>query len=179
MLVVNSHNEWDQLEEVIVGRVENAVFPPYHNCLKSVIPDYLIPKEFSNSTEPIAYPQEMIEAANQELNEFIQIFKSADVKVRRPDIVDFGRVKTMEHWKTSGFCIACPRDSLLVIGNQIIESPMSWPSRYFEMEAYKSLLLEYFENGAGWVSAPKPVLSHKSFDQNYTVPGINDGLYKK
>ena len=27
---VNSHNEWDTLEEVIVGRVDNAITPEYH-----------------------------------------------------------------------------------------------------------------------------------------------------
>ena len=27
---VNSWNEWDPLEEVIVGRLDGAVVPPYH-----------------------------------------------------------------------------------------------------------------------------------------------------
>ena len=28
--IVNSHNEWDLLEEVVVGRIEGSVFPPRH-----------------------------------------------------------------------------------------------------------------------------------------------------
>ena len=30
---VNSHNEWDPLEEAIVGVVDGATFPPYHITL--------------------------------------------------------------------------------------------------------------------------------------------------
>ena len=32
--VVNSHNEWDPLEEVIVGQVEGAHVPNFHSAVK-------------------------------------------------------------------------------------------------------------------------------------------------
>jgi len=31
--VVNSHNEWDTLQEVIVGRIEGAAVPPIEPAL--------------------------------------------------------------------------------------------------------------------------------------------------
>lgn len=37
-LVVNSHNEFDPLEEVIVGRVEGATLPEWHVAGKAVWP---------------------------------------------------------------------------------------------------------------------------------------------
>ncbi len=36
---VNSHNEWDTLEEVIVGRVDHATIPEWHVSGKAVWPD--------------------------------------------------------------------------------------------------------------------------------------------
>ena len=51
-----------------------------------------------------------------------------------------------------------PRDVLLIVGDQIIEAPMGWRSRYFEHHAYKSLCKEYFRGGARWISAPRPEL---------------------
>lgn len=36
--IVNSHTEWDPLEEVIVGRVEGATIPEWHVSGKAVWP---------------------------------------------------------------------------------------------------------------------------------------------
>ena len=38
-MVVNSHNEFDPLEEVIVGRVEGATIPEWHVSGKAVWPE--------------------------------------------------------------------------------------------------------------------------------------------
>jgi glycine amidinotransferase len=35
---VNSHNEWDPLEEVLVGRLEGATIPPGHPVVTCNIP---------------------------------------------------------------------------------------------------------------------------------------------
>jgi glycine amidinotransferase len=36
--VVNSFTEWDLLEEVIVGRLDGAVIPPWHITVKATMP---------------------------------------------------------------------------------------------------------------------------------------------
>ena len=41
-----------------------------------------------------------------------------------------------------------PEDALLVIGDQIIEAPMGWRSRYHENLADKDLCKEYFNSRA-------------------------------
>ena len=38
---VNSYNEWDPLEEVIVGSLDNAMFPPNHLSVNATIPQSL------------------------------------------------------------------------------------------------------------------------------------------
>ena len=57
-----------------------------------------------------------------------------------------------------------PRDLLLVIGNEIIEAPMAWRSRFFEYRAYRSLIKEYFAKGAKWTAAPKPTMCDELYD---------------
>jgi glycine amidinotransferase len=65
-------------------------------------------------------------------------------------------VKTPDWEAPGGHASACPRDCLLVIGDEIIEAPMAQRARYFEFRAYRELLADYFRAGARWTAAPKP-----------------------
>ena len=58
---------------------------------------------------------------------------------------------------------AMPHDIIIVIGDEIIEAPMAWRSRFFEYRAYRSLLKEYFQQGAKWTTAPKPTMNDKLY----------------
>ena len=60
---------------------------------------------------------------------------------------------------------AMPRDILLVVGEEIIEAPMSWRSRFFEYRAYRDLMKEYFHAGATWTVAPKGLMEDELYDQ--------------
>ena len=53
----------------------------------------------------------------------------------------------------------------MVIGNEIIESPMAWRSRFFEYRAYRKLMTEYFKKGAIITTAPKPLMTEELYDQ--------------
>lgn len=64
---------------------------------------------------------------------------------------------------------AMPRDILMVVGDEIIEAPMAWRSRFFEYRAYRPLLKEYFKQGAKWTTAPKPLMSDDLYDQVKTL----------
>lgn len=57
----------------------------------------------------------------------------------------------------------------MVFGNEIIEAPMSWRSRFFEYRSYRHLVREYFSQGAKWTSAPKPLMSDELYDQSYPI----------
>jgi glycine amidinotransferase len=171
---VNSFNEWDPLEEVIVGRLERATIPSGHISVLSNLPPATA--KICRFSAGFRYPQWMVRLAQQELDTFIHILESEGIKVRRPDIVEFARPYRLPQWSSRGFSASCPRDILLIIGNEIIETPSCWRSRYFETAAYRALLKEYFLKGARWTAAPKPELSDKLFDCRYRVPKPNEPL---
>ncbi len=164
---VSSHTEWDPLEEVIVGRLEGATIPASEAISHRFPPLKRLAFRFAVGRP---YPRLLTEPAKRQLDEFIRILEGEGVTVRRPAIVDFRAAYKTPHWRTQGFCSACPRDGYLVIGDQIIETPMSWRTRYFEVHAYRPLFKEYFARGARWVSAPRPELP----DELYEAP--EDGL---
>lgn len=63
MPIVNSHTEWDPLEEVIVGRVEGATIPDWHVSGKAVWPEKWWPM-FKSDTGKL-FPQDLIEGGKQ------------------------------------------------------------------------------------------------------------------
>src|SRR5690606_4769911 len=76
-------------------------------------------------------------AARAELDEFVRVLEGEGVKVRRPDAIDATRGYSTPDWVCeSGRGQTVPRDVIIVIGDEIIEAPMSWRSRYFESYAY-------------------------------------------
>jgi glycine amidinotransferase len=165
---VNSYNEWDPLEEVIVGRLDDATIPGYHVTIKSTIPPSLV--KVQRWFGGIRYPQFMVKPAQKELDEFINILKAEGVRVRRPDRLNGKARFGSPTWKSRGYCISCPRDGFLVIGDEIIETPMAWRSRFYEAYAYRSLFKEYFNTGARWTSAPKPELTDDLYNHDYRMP---------
>jgi len=169
---VNSYTEWDPLEEVIVGRLEGAMFSSWN-----VINDHTVPPgQWGEITAKVGgagapYPKHMVDAAQKELDEFIHILEAEGVTVRHPDIVNYSASYASPNWNMShGFCAANPRDPFIVIGNEIIETPMADRGRYFESWAYRSLFKEYLKAGARWSAAPKPQLTDALYKPNHRFP---------
>src|SRR5919202_2563197 len=84
--VVNSYNEWDPLQEVIVGRVEGAAIPQFEANVKV----YVLPKYWDVFQQygGHPFPEDWVEAAAKELNELCRVLEGEDIIVRRPDIID-------------------------------------------------------------------------------------------
>lgn len=172
---VCSYNEWDPLEEVIVGIVDGAMVPSWHTIHRAtVLPGQEKQMESlakRTQKQPLPYPEWLVQAASKCVEEFAHILESEGVIVRRPDVVDYSASFRTPGWEVmNGFCSANPRDVFLVIGNEIIEAPMADRSRYFESWAYRSLLKEYLKGGAKWVAAPKPQLIDAQYDPDYKTP---------
>ena len=72
------------------------------------------------------------------------------IAVKRPDIwpheIEFSTI----HWVAKGFYNFCPRDIILVVGDQIIETPTVIRSRAQETFSYRALLMDYMRSGAKW-----------------------------
>jgi glycine amidinotransferase len=165
---VNSWNGWDPLEEAIVGRLEGATIPPGNasRVFKSPKPVAALIRLLGGCR----YPKPFINAAQKQLDGFIHILEAEGVTVRRPEIADFTRRFATPEWRSAGFCCACPRDGFFVIGDEIIETPMSWRSRYFEAFPYRRLFREYFAQGARWTAAPKPQLPDSFYVRDFHLP---------
>ena len=131
---VNSHNEWDPLEEVIIGSLDGAMFPAWNTINVATVP----PGVWLNAEECVGgggspYPPELVQAARRDLAEFIHILEMEGVHVRRLDPATYAASFGTPEWQvSSGFCAANPRDPFIVIGNEILETPMADRSRYFE-----------------------------------------------
>jgi glycine amidinotransferase len=165
---VCSYTEWDPLEEVIVGIIDNARFPPWHLSLPPVLPAGQLDTFRCNAGQP--FPAERVEAAGRELDEFARILQSEGVKVVRPEPIPQDLPYSTPDWSSTGMYAAMPRDALLVVGDEIIECPMAWRSRYFEATAYRPLLKSYFRAGARWSAAPKPELKDDLYDRTWAEP---------
>lgn len=171
---VNSHNEWDPLEEVVVGRLEGAVIPPNHPSVTFNVPNSV--GKIYRLVGGFRYPRLLRKPAQRELDEFIRVLEIEGVRVRRPEIANFSRRFRSPDWSSTGFTTACPRDGFLVVGDEIIETPMCWRARYFESLAYRKLFRAYFDAGARWTAAPRPALEDSLFDQDYRPPEADDAI---
>jgi glycine amidinotransferase len=75
--------------------------------------------------------------AHAEVEEFCNILRHEGVTVKRPDVMDWTEKCKTPDWEDNGIHSAMPRDSLMVVGDEIIEAPMAWPSRFFEYRAFR------------------------------------------
>jgi N-dimethylarginine dimethylaminohydrolase len=161
-----SCNEWDPLEEVIVGNPLNARFPFADPSTRlAEYPD----REIGDIPQG-AFPQQIIEETEEDLNEFVAALESEGVTVRRPDTWPHAEKLSTVHWESAGYYNYCPRDIMLVVGDQIIETPNVIRGRSQETFSYRSLMMEYFEAGAKWFSAPRPMLLDSLFEVDMARP---------
>ncbi len=166
MSLVWSCNEWDQLEEVVVGNPLHARFPsPDLSTRLAEFPD--------RSLEEIPqglFPQQIIEETEEDLNTFVAILEELGITVKRPETWPHEARFSTIHWQSKGFYNYCPRDIMLVIGDQIIETPNVIRSRSQETFSYRTMMVEYLKSGAKWYSAPKPMLLDSLFEVDLNKP---------
>ena len=161
MSLIQVHNEWDPLEEVIIGSIEGAQVPrPGRDLFAIEFSDYGAEENIPSGP----YPQHVYEKTAQELDALCTELTALGVKVRRPEPRDKQGLVSTPEWSTDGFYDYCPRDVLLTVGDTVIETPMVLRSRSLEPLAYRSMLLEFFASGSRWLSAPKPRLADEMFD---------------
>jgi N-dimethylarginine dimethylaminohydrolase len=169
MSTVWSCNEWDQLEEVIVGNPLNARFPTADLSTQlAEFPDRPITEIPSG-----AFPQQIIEETQEDLEGLVKILEGLGIAVKRPQTWPHDAKFSTIHWEAQGYYNYCPRDVLLVIGDHIIETPNVIRSRAQETFSYRALLIDYMKSGAKWYSAPKPMLLDSLFegaDLNKPIP---------
>jgi len=120
---VQSFNEWDPLKEIVVGSATGANWPsqdPVFACES---------QRTSWQQTPVPsgpVPQWLQDEANEDLDVLCSILTQAGVRVHRPRPRDFVA--------TAGMYNYCPRDRLLIAGNQVVDPPMMYPCRDQEID---------------------------------------------
>ncbi len=162
---VNSWNEWDSLKHVIVGRADGTMVQA---------PEIAVQREWPEQgyTEGKygPYPKEMIDKANEQMDNFASMLEKRGIRVDRPTPIDFSqKVQTPDWEQDSMFGCMPPRDLLLTIGNEILEATMSYRSRWFEYLCFRPLLEKYFKEDPNfhWEAAPKPRLSEGTYKEDF------------
>jgi glycine amidinotransferase len=160
--VVNSYNEWDPLEEVVVGVADGAHVPAWSPMIAATTPEEHA--AFFQRLGGLPFPAEVVDAARRDLDALAELLRREGVAVRVPSAHEHSRPFATPDWESgSGMYAAMPRDVLLVVGDEIIEAPMAWRCRYFEVNAFRPLVTEYFRAGARWTAAPRPTLRDEQF----------------
>ncbi len=173
---VGSHDEWSQLEEVIVGA-------PYHldyhtdTSFRLFFYDNLgDPANREVFHRPNFKPNNRLkEECLEDIASFIDILDQADVTVRRPEMLNHVPETKTPAWTAPMGHAMMPRDLFLVVGDEIIETPPMVRSRYFESDLYRELFTEYFNAGAKWTAVPKSRLLDRNFDYSYVARSGYDG----
>ncbi|MGV9879673.1 amidinotransferase [Streptomyces sp. NPDC003006] len=164
---VHSFTEWDPLEEVVVGRLDGAVFPTWQSSMTDTTPQSAWDAFSTQGGSP--FPHGHLKAAQEELDNLCEVLAREGIRVRRPEDAPHGQPFATPNWSTSGGLYAgMPRDCLMVVGDAIIEAPMSWRCRYFETDAFRGLIKDYFLRGAQWVPGPRPQLTDELYRDQST-----------
>ncbi len=106
--MININNDWDPLEEIVLGTAENLNNPSIDESYKHFFPQA---EEENISDEILA---RVIEELEQDLNGFQIILEKYDVVVKRPKTFNFGNSCVSPYWESTQQHALMPRDSLFV-----------------------------------------------------------------
>jgi len=172
--LVCSYNEWDPLEEVIVGRGLPTTLPALDFTFRLFFHDniYNITRDASSCTTSALTPQKQIKKRHiaeheEDVESFANLLASHGITVKRPKVPrKVCKIKTT-NWESEAHPALNVRDLSMIVGNKIIETPPSLRFRYFENDYLKHLFLDYFKHGAEWIVSPRPLMLNDSFDLSY------------
>ena len=152
---INSNNEWGQLRSIVVGTAINAHFP----TKDSIYTTSMAGGGWKETPPPSGLvPEQIIEETEEDLDLLIHTLDRFAVSVYRPSTVDFTKIVTTTDWETDGQYAYCPRDTHLVIGDLVIEAPMTTRARQHEAILLDLIKRQAIQDGARWISAPRPRL---------------------
>ena len=129
--MIDSRNEWDPLEAIVVGTATGANWPMTDPVFAEEARTSLWTKTPAPSG-PV--PQFVIDEANRELDTLAETLVRNGATVYRPRPMDFVAVNGMYNY--------CPRDRLLVAGDTVVDCNMMYPCRNQEIDNYTRLLSE-------------------------------------
>jgi N-dimethylarginine dimethylaminohydrolase len=171
-MTIRSHNDWDQLEEIIVGTADYSMLPTMSKSVQAFsYAEYSLEELQVLQGE---HEQRVRDEANEDLEKLVDVLKNLDVKVHRPKSVDHRKKFSSPDWETTGWYTFCPRDLLLPLDNLVLEAASPGRCRQYETRAYYDYLYQQVDEGVEWISAPKPIL----LDEIYQVDDLSKPTVK-
>lgn len=178
MMPVNSHNEWDTLEEVIVGNGFPSDLPIQDYSFKVFFHDNIYGQPVWEEAGHKFITSRHIEEHSEDIENFVSILKSLNITVVRPKVPKNVKTTKTLCWNSTNYPALNVRDLSIIVGNEIIETPVQTRWRQFENDYLKHVFLDYFKRGAKWTAAPRPLVLDNSFDMSriYQTSGA-EGYY--
>lgn len=127
--MIDSRNEWDPLEQCIVGVATDANWP-VNDPVFALESEKTLWKETPVPSGPV--PQNIIDEANEDLDALAAALTSQGVEVIRPTPFNFQAHDGMYNY--------CPRDRLLVWQDTIVDPAMMYPCRDMELQCYYDIV---------------------------------------
>jgi len=119
-----SQNEWDPLQEVIIGTADYANWPKNDLDFYKSVTDTRSWKETKFRFGPVE--QETVERANYSLNKFSDTLVDLGITVYRPLPRNYAALNQFYGY--------CPRDTVLIVGDIVIRTPTKYTTRRNEWE---------------------------------------------
>lgn len=176
---VNAWTQWGDMNAIMVGHANHACFPPSTPGFRPEIND-------SKIASWVDWPEgrkkdSVVERANIELDNLSKVLEEQGITVVRPGNLDWkGPLKTPFFEVPNQYTHTCVRDSLVTMGNIVLEAAMSRRDRYFESLAFRSVIRHLYKHDKDmlWKSAPKPMLGDESFNDEWWYQSTEE-RYKK
>jgi len=148
---ISTRNEYGPLKSIILGRPQGANWPTgdlYFDRMMQL-------STFKKRLQRGAVQEDIILDAGDDLLYMRDLLEDHDVKVYRPEIMDYTRKVTHAEHLTSGMHSYSARDLILTLDNMAIECPTPFVSRYREFDAYDVIKQEAMKDGCRWIAAPR------------------------
>jgi len=141
-------NEWGNLKSVIIGDATGARIPQLDKSLRTV--NYADVQDQTEITTG-AYPKEVIDQANEDLEVLSNFLKGEDIQVLRP-------IENAE----PEYYNYCPRDGVLVYDDVIVSTPQPLRARRGE----EKFIEQHFDDLSAKYIKTNPILSDELYNDN-------------
>lgn len=171
--MISSHNDWDTLEEIIVGTADYATLPTMNKSVQAFSYAEYTLEELQSTQGP--HEQRIRDEANADLDQLSLTLTELGVKVHRPKSINHEVKFSTPEWETTGWYTFCPRDLLLPLDNIMLEAASPMRARHYETRAYYDYMYQQVEEGCEWIKAPTPILKDSLYQvENLKIPTVNN-----
>lgn len=168
---LNSFDEFTRLDEVVLGRAEHYDAHHTDTSWRLFFYDNVAPV-LGRHTSPtgeelLPIPAQLVDELNEDIASLADALTGCGVKVLRPAAPGKDVDIRSPHWDARATPPLNVRDQTIILGNTIVETAPHVRARIFENDLLKPAFYRYYQEGANWVSMPRPALARGSLDTSY------------